>query len=71
MKSRAIELFGKKENQPEPPLVDAVDKMNPKFQGKKILLEVTVGYPGSRISDIAIGDNIYKIQNSDLVKSRI
>jgi hypothetical protein len=72
MTSKAIKLFGPKSNQPDPgrPLLDAVDKMNPSWQGEVISLEAKIAYPGSRVTDIVIGNSIYKVLNTDLAKAK-
>lgn len=72
MTSRAIRLFGSKANQPDPgtPLLDVMGRLDRKYHGTPIGLTGTIAYPGSRVTDVAIGDNVYKILNTDLEKSK-
>lgn len=60
-------LFTKE--QPKPEVLDPVGKMPREMQGKGLDLVVTIAYPGSTVTDVAIGGSIYKILNSDLAKA--
>jgi hypothetical protein len=44
-------------------------KMNPELLGKTVQLNVTIGYPGSRVSDLWIGGVKVSLDNDALFKA--
>lgn len=42
------------------------EPLEPDMAGETILIAVKVGYPGSRVSDILIGNEKFQVGNADL-----
>jgi hypothetical protein len=40
--------------------------MDPSLEARKVLIEVTIGYPGSGVTDIIIGSEVVKVRNDAL-----
>lgn len=49
--------------------LDEEGKADPSINGKNILIEATVCYAGSGVTDIMIGDHIFKVRNGSLEKA--
>lgn len=58
-------------NQPKLTILDPAGKMPKETQGRKIQVEITIGYPGSSVTDVAIGNSVYKLKNEDIEKALI
>jgi hypothetical protein len=44
----------------------STEPLDPETQGGYVMIAVQIGYPGSRISDIYIGNGLVQVNNSDL-----
>lgn len=42
---------------------------NPEISGKNIIIVVAACYPGTRITDIQIGDHVFQVPNASLEKA--
>lgn len=45
------------------------EALDPAIQGEHVAILVKVSYPGSRVSDVRIGDMIVQVRNEDLRKA--
>jgi hypothetical protein len=45
------------------------EPLNSSMHGETILIAVMIGYPGSKVSDILIGDHVVQVSNKDLRKA--